>query len=68
MIHPPDILLGDFNMVEEAQDCLPPHPDPNNTTNALMELKASASLIDGWRRANPHPEHDYTFEQPSGGS
>src|SRR5258708_6895729 len=68
LINMPDIILRDFNMVEEALDRLPPHTDPHNTTKALLELKAIAGLSDGWRRANPPPERDYTFEQPSGGS
>ena len=64
----PDIILGDFNMVEDPQDRLPPHLDASNSTDALLELKMETNLFDGWRTANPYPERDFTFEQPSGGS
>ncbi len=64
----PDIILGDFNMVEDAKDCLPPHPDPTSAVEAILDLKLETNLIDGWRKVNPHPECDFTFEQPLGGS
>src|SRR5258708_223175 len=62
------MLLGDFNMVEDAKDHLPPHPDPTSMVEALQALKLEINAIDGWRNANPHPDHDFTFKQPVGGS
>ena len=64
----PDLILGDFNMVEDAKDRLPPHPDPTSTVEAIRALKLETNLTDGWRKANPHPDCDFTFEQPLGGS
>ncbi len=64
----PHIMLGDMNTVEDPSDCLPPHRDPPQTTNALHDLRSKLNLIDGWRRANPLPEREYTFAQPNGGS
>lgn len=49
----PDIMLGDFNLVEDSLDRLPCHPDDPNAVAALGTLKANYSLIDGWRRTNP---------------
>ena len=48
----PSILLGDLNMVEEAIDRIPAHPDPMEVTKALSALKSHLSLVDGWRREN----------------
>ena len=58
-----NILLGDFNIVEAAIDCLPPHPDPESPVNALWHLKTSLSLTDSWRTSHPPPETDFTFKQ-----
>ena len=66
-VHKPDIVLGDFNTVEDALDRLPMHDDDPNTTQALRNLKAEANLIDGWRRENP-TERDFTFLQTGTGS
>lgn len=51
--HAPDVMLGDFNMVEDAIDRLPARTDAVAMVNALRTLKADFRLIDGWRRANP---------------
>jgi len=64
----PNIMIRDFNMVKEASDCLPPHPDPIHMVEALRDLKGCLGLTDGWHHINPFPDHGYTFEQPSGGS
>jgi len=64
----PDMVLGDFNMVEDAKDCLPPHPDPTSMVEALQALKLEINAKDRWRNANPHPDCDFTFEQPAGSS
>jgi ribonuclease HI/exonuclease III len=49
----PDILLGDFNMVEEAIDRLPCHTDQASAIEALQEFKTLLRLQDGWRRTYP---------------
>ncbi|KAI5986638.1 Endonuclease/exonuclease/phosphatase [Pisolithus albus] len=49
----PDVLLGDFNIVEDAVDRLPAHADKFPAVNALRALKSHLNLQDGWRRANP---------------
>ena len=45
----PDILLGDFNVVEDTIDRLPSHNDNTNTREALFEFRSQLELIDGWR-------------------
>jgi exonuclease III len=49
----PDVILGDFNLVEDALDRLPPHLDPLSASEPLQDLKRSLKLTDGWRRENP---------------
>jgi exonuclease III len=58
----PDILLGDFNMVEDAIDRLPSHSDNTNTCNALSDLKKQLDVKDGWRNHNGN-EKGYTYMQ-----
>ncbi|KAJ7077990.1 Endonuclease/exonuclease/phosphatase, partial [Mycena belliarum] len=63
----PEIVLGDFNMVEDAIDRLPHHKDPNIVTEAMLNLKAKLHLQDGWRQTYPDTK-GYTFLQPATGS
>ena len=49
----PNIMLGDFNLVEDGLDRLPYHLDDPNAVAALGNLKANLDLVDGWRRTNP---------------
>jgi len=58
----PDILIGDFNMVEDAIDRLPSHSDNASTCNALSDLKKQLSVMDGWRNFNNN-EKGYTYTQ-----
>ncbi|KAF9234529.1 Endonuclease/exonuclease/phosphatase [Melanogaster broomeanus] len=58
----PDILLGDFNLVEDALDRLPPHADARRATEALAKLKMALNLVDGWRMENPDSTA-FTFSQ-----
>ncbi|KIJ12237.1 hypothetical protein PAXINDRAFT_54656, partial [Paxillus involutus ATCC 200175] len=58
----PGILLGDFNLVEDALDRLPPHTDASRATEALAKLKTTLSLVDGWRTENPDSTA-FTFSQ-----
>ncbi|KAG1869342.1 Endonuclease/exonuclease/phosphatase [Suillus subalutaceus] len=47
--HPrPDIMLGDFNLVEDPLDRLPPRQDTFNATSALTDLKLYLGLRDEW--------------------
>lgn len=58
----PDILLGDFNLVEDALDHLPPKQDSQGATLKLNELKTNLKLRDGWR--SEHPDSlQYTYAQ-----
>ena len=57
----PDLMLGDFNLVEDALDRLPCHSDDASAVAALGELKSDLGLVDGWRQA--HPDHcEYTHQ------
>lgn len=58
----PGIMLGDFNMVEEAIDQMPPHEDRQTATEHLAELKTYLGLHDSWRQLN-QTEKAYTFHQ-----
>ena len=49
----PDILLGDFNIVEDAINCLPSHTDPYNVVSSLDNFRNRFQLQDGWRITNP---------------
>ena len=55
----PDVMLGDFNIVEDSLDRLPCHPDNAPAVAALGELKSTLNLIDGWRRTHPN-RREYT--------
>jgi Endonuclease/Exonuclease/phosphatase family len=44
----PDIMLGDFNLVEEALDWLPSHPDNQAAVHSLEQLKSCFHVQDGW--------------------
>lgn len=57
----PNIMLGDFNLVEDSLDRLPCHHDDANAVAALGELKSNMNLIDGWRRTNPD-KREYTHQ------
>lgn len=59
---PPDIVLGDFNVVEEAIDRKPAHIDEDAQTEALDSLKESLGVSDAWRAENPYTS-TYTWEQ-----
>ena len=50
---PVDILLGDFNMVEDSIDRLPAHGDSNTTTEALRDFRSLHQLSDGWWQSHP---------------
>lgn len=55
-------MLGDFNLVEDALDRLPPKQDAQGPTLKLNELKSHLKMRDGWR--TEHPDSlQYTFAQ-----
>ena len=49
----PNILAGDFNIVEDLIDCLPMHGDRADAVDALDKFKSSLRLRDGWRNTYP---------------
>ena len=57
----PDLMLRDFNLVEDSLDRLPCHPDDAGAIAALGELKGNTDLVDGWRRTNPD-RREYTHQ------
>ncbi|PPQ71789.1 hypothetical protein CVT25_005500 [Psilocybe cyanescens] len=63
----PDIVLGDFNMVEDALDRFPSRNDTAAQTESLRKLKDLFSLTDGWRRSN-EDTCTYSFTQTATGS
>ncbi|KAF9494934.1 DNase I-like protein [Pleurotus eryngii] len=58
----PDIMLGDFNVVEDAIDRQPAHMERNSATEALDKLKLELGLRDGWRTVYPDSVK-FTFQQ-----
>ncbi|KAJ7087810.1 Endonuclease/exonuclease/phosphatase, partial [Mycena epipterygia] len=58
----PDVMGGDFNMVESAIDRLPAHIDTNGPVETMDNLKTYLGLIDGWRETYP-TTRAYTYHQ-----
>lgn len=63
----PDIMMGDFNITEDAIDRLPCRKDKATPITALENLKGSLGLIDGWRTTYPDTKA-YSYEQKGTGS
>ncbi|OCH95329.1 DNase I-like protein [Obba rivulosa] len=63
----PDVMLGDFNITEDAIDRFPCREDHAPAIEALVALKAQLGLGDGWRQTNPEARA-YTFSSPGPGS
>lgn len=57
-------MLGDFNLVEDSADRLPPHSNPLNPVDSLIHLKTSQHLTDGCRREHPR-EIDFFYRSES---
>jgi hypothetical protein len=58
-----DILMGDFNMVEDAIDRFPPHPDQGDLVTTMKLLTNTRRLDDGWRKAHSSGSADgFTFK------
>lgn len=62
-----NIMLGDFNLVEDALDRLPCKSDNHRATTALKRFRDANKLIDGWRTAHPE-EKGYTWMRESDGT
>src|ERR1700683_5382550 len=58
----PDLMMGNFNIVEDAIDQLPAHVDHEGATQALYDLRALLRLKDGWRQHNG-TDKGYTYLQ-----
>ncbi|TFY51276.1 hypothetical protein EVJ58_g10654 [Rhodofomes roseus] len=63
----PDMILGDFNIVEEAIDRLPTREDPSVAVNELRAFLEGRRVYDGWRMCEPNKK-DYSFPQRGGPS
>ncbi|KAI0708427.1 Endonuclease/exonuclease/phosphatase, partial [Earliella scabrosa] len=63
----PDVVLGDFNVVESSIDRLPARKDPDEQVDALRTFLAGAAVDDGWRRDHDR-ERGFTYLQKSTGS
>jgi exonuclease III len=62
----PDIMLGDFNLVEDAIDRLPSHNDLHSAVTSLESLRGKFQIKDGWRVTNPDTKC-FSFLQKSTG-
>ena len=62
---PPDLLLGDFNLVEEPIDRAPTHTDHDIAIECLRDLRLDHNLIDAWRQENPTTRM-FTYAGPNG--
>ena len=58
----PDIVLGDFNIVEDALDRLPAHADDPDATVELISMKQRFQIFDGWRLVN-ETKRGYSYTQ-----
>jgi len=63
----PNLLLGDFNLVEDAIDRIPSRQDDAQATENLRTLREKFDLIDGWRKANPE-EKGFSWLRESDGT
>ena len=63
----PDIVMGDFNVVEESMDRLPPRGDREGAVEALQRMVNDFGISDGWRRNNAR-EKAFTYMQTATGS
>ncbi|KAI9063991.1 DNase I-like protein, partial [Trametes sanguinea] len=63
----PDIVLGDFNMVEESIDRCPARTDPGQVTRAFADMKERMGMCDTWRRAHPG-KREFTYMQAGNGA
>ncbi|KAI0089038.1 Endonuclease/exonuclease/phosphatase, partial [Irpex rosettiformis] len=58
----PHIMMGDFNVVEDAIDRFPSRTDSPRATDSLQSLYSTLGLVDGWRERYPTTK-SYTYMQ-----
>lgn len=59
-----NVMLGDFNLVEEAINRQPPHADSAEAIGALNTLKWTiGGLQDGWQQFNLAPSKAFIYSQ-----
>ncbi|KAH9857854.1 Endonuclease/exonuclease/phosphatase, partial [Lenzites betulinus] len=63
----PDIMMGDFNIVEHPRDRLPERQDNETATEALATLVRTLHMKDGWRESEM-TKKCFTYLQSSTGS
>ncbi|THU86744.1 DNase I-like protein [Dendrothele bispora CBS 962.96] len=56
----PDVMLGDFNFVEDQVDRLPHHTNEQHLLEAFTNLRFNLNLKDGWRCTYPDTK-SYTY-------
>ena len=56
----PDFMLGDFNVMEDPMDRMPPKLDDESAIAALREVRHEWDIRDTWRWANL-TEHAFTY-------
>lgn len=61
----PNMLIGDFNITEDAIDRMPMQEDEHAQLIAIDSLKQYLQLVDGWRETFP-TKQGYTFRQMNG--
>jgi hypothetical protein len=57
-----DVMMGDFNLVEDPLDRLPTHSDASQATEALHDFKQYHLLADSWRRENPQTQRTPSYK------
>ncbi|KAH9853761.1 Endonuclease/exonuclease/phosphatase, partial [Lenzites betulinus] len=63
----PDIMMGDFNVVEDSVDRLPARCDQTRQTSELRALCREMNLQDGWRATNI-TQREFTYMHGATGS
>ncbi len=63
----PELLTGDFNLVEDSLDRLPGHRDHAGAVESLGRLVGALRMNDGWRVHNPNVRA-YSYMQAATGS
>ena len=58
----PNVMMGDFNMVEDAIDRLPMRTDDQRATAEFRDLRVLLNVTDGWREENGM-ERKFTYVQ-----
>jgi len=56
------LIVGDFNLIMDEQDCSPPYTDNPGLTTKWNELEIDNDLVDGWRFSHPN-ERQFTYVQ-----